>query len=40
MLSIIALVINIVFAVIVIKKLDGIDTHLKKLLASREDGAR
>ncbi|MCG7463866.1 chemotaxis protein [Corynebacterium sp. UMB0012] len=37
MLSIIALVISIVFAVNVIKKLDDIDTHLKELLASRED---
>lgn len=38
MLSIIALVISIVFAVAVIKKLDDIDAHLKELLASREDG--
>jgi len=37
MLSIIALVISIVFAVNIIKKLDDIDTHLKELLASRED---
>ena len=37
MLSIIALFISIVFAVNVIKKLDDIDTHLKELLASRED---
>ncbi|MDK8677858.1 chemotaxis protein [Corynebacterium tuberculostearicum] len=37
MLSIIAVVISIVFAVNVIKKLDDIDTHLKELLASRED---
>ena len=37
MLSSIALVISIVFAVNVIKKLDDIDTHLKELLASRED---
>ena len=36
MLSIIALVISIVFAVAVIKKLDDIDTHLKELLASLE----
>ena len=38
MLSIIALVISIVFAVNIIKKLDDIDTHLKELLSSREDG--
>lgn len=38
MLSIVALVVSIVFAVAVIKKLDDIDTHLKELLASREDG--
>ena len=38
MLSIIALVISIVFAVAVIKKLDDIDRHLKELLSSREDG--
>lgn len=38
MLSIIALGISIVFAVAIIKKLDDIDTHLKELLASREDG--
>lgn len=38
MLSIITVVISIVFAVAVIKKLDDIDTHLKELLASREDG--
>ena len=38
MLSIIALVISIVFAVAVIKKLDDIDAYLKELLASREDG--
>ncbi|MDK8483110.1 chemotaxis protein [Corynebacterium sp. MSK105] len=38
MLTIIAVVISIVFAVTVIKKLDDIDTHLKELLASREDG--
>ena len=38
MLSIIALVISIVFAVAVIKKLGDIDAHLKELLASREDG--
>ena len=38
MLSIIAVVISIVFAVAVIKKLDDIDTHLQELLASREDG--
>lgn len=38
MLGIIALVISIVFAVAVIKKLDDIDTHLKGLLSSREDG--
>ena len=38
MLSIIALVVSIVFAVAVIKKLDDTDTHLKELLASREDG--
>ena len=38
MLSIIALVISIVFAVAVIKKLHDIDAHLKELLASREDG--
>ena len=38
MLSIIALVISIVFAVAVIKKLDDIDAHLKELLALREDG--
>ena len=38
MLGIIALVISIVFAVAVIKKLDDIDTHLKELLSSREDG--
>ena len=38
MLTIIAVVISIVFAVAVIKKLDDIDTHLKELLASREDG--
>ncbi|MER0000893.1 chemotaxis protein [Corynebacterium sp. KPL4015] len=41
MLSIIAVVISIVsivFAVAVIKKLDDIDTHLKELLAAREDG--
>ena len=37
MLSSIALVISIVFAVNIIKKLDDIDTHLKELLASRED---
>lgn len=37
MLSIIALVISIVFAVSVLRKLDDIDTHLKELLASRED---
>ena len=37
MLSIIALVISIVFAVNIIKKLDDIDTHLKELLAARED---
>ena len=37
MLTIIAVVISIVFAVTVIKKLDDIDTHLKELLASRED---
>ena len=38
MLSIIAVVISIVFAVAVIKRLDDIDSHLKELLASREDG--
>lgn len=38
MLSIIAVVISIVFAVAVIKKLDDIDAHLKELLAAREDG--
>ena len=38
MLSIIAVVISIVFAVAVIKKLDDIGAHLKELLASREDG--
>lgn len=37
MLSIIALVISIVFAVNVLKKLDDMDVHLKELLASRED---
>ena len=35
MLTIIAVVISIVFAVTVIKKLDDIDTHLKELLAAR-----
>lgn len=38
MLSIIAVLISIVFAAAVIKKLDDIDTHLKELLAAREDG--